>query len=296
MPVPYRFAICNELFEKRSFAEVCPRLRSLGYEGIELAPFTLGEDPAALPRAERVELAAQIADAGLSFVGLHWVLAAPPGLHVTAQDEKQRRHTWDYVGRLIDMCAELAQASRSENTVIVFGSPKQRSSNGGLSAKECVDIFRDEMARAAPRAQAGGVTLLLEALSPSQTDVVTSLAEAVEIVKQIQSPAVQTMFDVHNAIDETDPHTELVRKFQPYIRHVHVNEMDGREPGMGDYAFEPLLATLAELEYPGWVSVEAFDFSRDSYDVASRAISHLKAAIHIGATTGAPGRVAAHIL
>jgi sugar phosphate isomerase/epimerase len=64
--------------------------------------------------------------------------------------------------------------------------------------------------------------------------------------------------------------------------------MDGREPGMGDYPFDALLATLAELEYPGWVSVEAFDFSRDSYDVASRAISHLKAAI--------PARVAAHTL
>jgi D-psicose/D-tagatose/L-ribulose 3-epimerase len=288
MPVPYRFAICNELFEKRPFAEVCRKLRTLGYEGIELAPFTLGEDPATLTQAGRVEIGAQIADAGLRFVGLHWLLSAPPGLHVTARDEKQRRHTWDYVGRLIDMCAELAQVSHSQKTVIVFGSPKQRSSNGGLSAQECVDIFRDELARAAPRAEAGGVTLLLEALSPSQTDVVTSLAEAVAIVEQIQSPAVETMFDVHNAVDERDPHTELVRKFRLHIRHVHVNEMDGREPGMGDYPFEPLLATLAELDYPGWVSVEAFDFSRDSYDVASRAISHLKASL--------PARVAAQTL
>src|SRR6478752_2973782 len=165
MPVPYRFAICNELFEKRPFAEVCRKLHALGYEGIELAPFTLGEDPAALTQAGRVEIGTQIADAGLSFVGLHWLLTAPPGLHVTARDEKQRRHTWDYVGRLIDLCAELARASNSQNPVVVFGSPKQRSSNGGLSAQECVDIFRDELARAAPRAEASGVALLLEALS-----------------------------------------------------------------------------------------------------------------------------------
>jgi D-psicose/D-tagatose/L-ribulose 3-epimerase len=292
MPVPYRFAICNELFEKRPFAEVCRKLRTLGYEGIEIAPFTLGEDPAALPADGRAEVGAQIADAGLSFVGFHWLLTAPPGLHVTAQDAAQRRHTWEYVGRLIDMCAELAHASHSPNAVVVFGSPKQRSSNGGLSPQECTDIFKDELARAAPRAESGGVTLLLEALSPSQTDVVTSLAEAVTMVQQIQSPAVQTMFDVHNAVDESDPHTELIRKFQSHIRHVHVNEMDGREPGMGDYPFDTLLATLAELDYSGWVSVEAFDFSRDSYDVASRAISHLKAAIH----TGAPSRVTAHTL
>jgi D-psicose/D-tagatose/L-ribulose 3-epimerase len=279
MPVPYRFAICNELFEKRPFVEVCHKLRTLGYQGIEIAPFTLGEDPAALSQTARAEMGAQIADAGLNFVGLHWLLSAPPGLHITARDEAHRRRTWDYVGRLIDLCAELARASNSQNPVVVFGSPKQRSSNGGLSPKECVDIFSAELARVAPRAESGGVTLLLEALSPSQTDVITSLAEAASIVEQIQSPAVQTMFDVHNAVDESDPHPELVRKFISHIRHVHVNEMDGREPGMGDYPFDALLGTLSELDYPGWVSVEAFDFSRDSYDVASRAISHLKAAI-----------------
>ena len=275
----FRFAICNELFQDRPFAEACRKVRALGYDGIELAPFTLADDPASLTSARRAEVGAAIADAGLSFVGLHWLLAAPPGLHITAHDEAQRKKTWDYVYRLIDLCGELTGISRSQDSVIVFGSPKQRSSNGVLSAKECVAIWTHEMALAAPRAEAAGVALLVEALSPSQTDVVTSLAEATAMVEQIQSPAVQTMFDVHNAIDETEPHTELVRKFRRYIRHVHVNEMDGCEPGMGDYAFDVLLATLADLEYSGWVSVEAFDFSRDSYDVAARAISHLKASL-----------------
>src|SRR3954470_1743106 len=123
MPAPYRFAICNELFEKRPFAEVCRKLRTLGYEGIELAPFTLGEDPAALSAAGRMEVGTQIADAGLSFVGLHWLLTTPPGLHVTARDELHRRHTWDYVGSLIDLCAELAEISHSQRSVVVFGSP-----------------------------------------------------------------------------------------------------------------------------------------------------------------------------
>jgi sugar phosphate isomerase/epimerase len=86
------------------------------------------------------------------------------------------------------------------------------------------------------------------------------------------------MFDTHNAVDETEPHTELIRRYLPYIAHVHVNEIDGREPGMGDYDFSRLLAALADLDYCGWVSVEAFDFSRDAEEIAARAIATLRTA------------------
>ena len=121
--------------------------------------------------------------------------------------------------------------------------------------------------------------LLLEAVPAGQTNVVNTLCEAVNIVKQIGSPAVETMFDTHNAADEKEAHPELVRKYFPHIEHVHVNELDGREPGTGHYPFGALLATLAELDYSNWVSVEVFDFSRGRLEIAKRAIEHLKAAL-----------------
>ena len=42
------------------------------------------------------------------------------------------------------------------------------------------------------------------------------------------------MFDTHNAEDETESHTELVKRYFRHIAHVHVNEMD--EPGTGNRA------------------------------------------------------------
>ena len=36
-----RFAICNELFEGWDFERVCRYVKSVGYDGLELAPFTL---------------------------------------------------------------------------------------------------------------------------------------------------------------------------------------------------------------------------------------------------------------
>jgi sugar phosphate isomerase/epimerase len=277
MPVSYRFAICNELFQDTPLERVCKEVRELGYEGLEIAPFTLSADPASLSKPQREEIVRTIAGEGLEFAGLHWLLTVPPGLHVTTRDELVRKRTWDYVYSLIDLCADLI-GSATRPPVIVFGSPKQRSSTDGLS-KKAVDIFACELAQVAPRAEARGVKLLIEALSASQTDVVNTLSEAVAMVKQIDSPAVATMFDVHNAVDEQDSHPALVRQFAPYIRHVHVNEMDGREPGMGDYDFAALSRALSDINYSGWVSVEAFDFSRDPRQVAERAINHLRACL-----------------
>ena len=64
-----------------------------------------------------------------------------------------------------------------------------------------------------------------------------------------------------NAVDETEPHETLVDQYFDLIRHVHVNEMDGRHCGAGNYDFKPLLATLQRRNYQGWVSLEAFDFT-----------------------------------
>ena len=277
MTVPYRFAICNELFQHRPFADTCREVRGLGYGGLEVAPFTLGPNAVDLAPGERKTLARAIREGGLSFVGLHWLLVGPSGLHATTADESIRKHTWNYIRSLIDLSADLACESADKESVMVFGSPKQRSAVGGVPPADAVKIFTQELANVASHAEDRGVKILVEPLSPDQTDVVTTLSEAVAIVKQIGSPAIQTMFDVHNAVREREPHNRLIREFTGFIRHVHVNEFDGREPGTGNYDFGELLSTLSDVNYTGWISLEAFDFSRDPVEVADRSIRHLKA-------------------
>lgn len=277
MAAPFRYAMCNEAFGDTPLSSVCEQISDLGYDGIELAPHTLAEDATTLTPERRTELARRIQDAGLRFVGLHWLLVSPPGLHITTADEAVRKATWEYVHRAIDLCADLAGEGSEDKGVIVIGSPKQRSTNGLMTPRQGADILMHELAHAAPHAEMRGVKLLLEALSPADTDVVNCLGDAVTIVRQIGSPAVQSMFDVHNAVQERDAHAELVRRHFSHIAHVHVNELDGQEPGRADYDFPGLLSALNELDYNGWVSVEAFDFSRPPREIAERAITHLKA-------------------
>ena len=266
--------MCNEAFEGWPLAKACQAIRTAGYTGIEIAPFTLAEKPADITAAQRDEYREIIRSEGLSFVGLHWLMVSPKGLHVTGPDASLRQRSWEHIGNLIDLCADLGAGG-----VMVFGSPKQRSTTGGLTRTEATRNFIDGLAGVAPHAADRQVRVLVEALPANQSDVVETLEEAVAIVREIGSPYIQTMFDVHNAIDEKLPHAALVERWFDYIRHVHVNELDGRHCGAGDYDYKPVLEALRRRNYAGWVSLEAFDFTPGAERLANESLRHLESEI-----------------
>lgn len=268
--MPFRHAICNEAFEKWDFAESCRVMKRLGYQGIEIAPFTLAENPVDVRAERRKELKDIIESEGLVFVGLHWLMVSPKGLHVTTPDQTLRARSWQHIRNLIDLCADLGP-----DGVMVFGSPKQRGSVDGLTVAEATKNYVDGLSGVAAQAEERGVKLLIEALPVEQTDVVLTLDEAVEHVKSIGSPATATMFDTHNAVDEVEPHADLIKKHFEWIRHVHVNEIDGRHPGTGSYDFVSVFRKLDELDYRGWISMEAFDFSPGAEVLAAESIHYL---------------------
>jgi len=245
-------------------------MKRLGYQGIEIAPFTLAEDPVDLTIERRREVRDIIVSEGLRFVGLHWLMVSPKGLHVTTPDETLRASSWQHIRNLIDLCADLGP-----DGVMVFGSPKQRGSVDGLTIAEATKNYVDGLASVAVQAEERGVKLLIEALPVEQTDVVLTLDEAVMHVKSIGSPAIATMFDTHNAVDEVEPHADLVEKHFEWIRHVHVNEIDGRHPGTGNYDFVSVFRKLNQLNYQGWISMEAFDFTPGAEVLAAESIQYL---------------------
>jgi len=246
-------------------------MRRIGYTGIEISPFTLAERPGDISSAQRREYRDIIQSEGLRFVGLHWLMVSPKGLHVTTPDPDLRERSWRHIIDLIDLCGDLG-----ENGVMVFGSPQQRCTRDHLTPAEAARNFTAGLASIAPHAAHCGVTVLVEALPLNQCDVITTLAEAVAIVNQVNSPAVRTMFDTHNAVDESEPHASLVDRYFDLIRHVHINELDGRHPGTGSYDFKPVLEVLRRREYRNWVSLEAFDFTPGSEKIANDSLRFIE--------------------
>jgi predicted xylose isomerase-like sugar epimerase len=70
-----RFAICNEIFQDWTIEAVLEYCARLGYDGVEIAPFTLAKTVGDISPLQRRQLRAAAARAGLALCGLHWLLA-----------------------------------------------------------------------------------------------------------------------------------------------------------------------------------------------------------------------------
>lgn len=268
-----RWAICSETFVGSDFVTACKLASHVGYSGIEVEPVHLGADPAGISKGQRREFRSAIDGEGLTCVGMHSMLKSPAGLHLTTPDQAVRQRSWEYFDRLIELAADL-----SDKPVMVLGSSKQRSTINGASVGDAAARLTEGLQRLAPHAEQRSATILMEPLAPHQSDVVTTLEEAMKIVSAVKSPAVQTILDTHNTAAEKIPLDELVRKYFRWIRHVHLNEMDGRRPGAANFPFPMVLRTLQELQYSGWLSVEIFDFKPDGETVARQSFEYLNRA------------------
>ena len=269
----FKYAMCNESMAELSWAEQCRIVGDAGYEGIEVAAFTLvKEGVQEISSVKRKEMVSTMKNAGIECAGLHWLLAPPPkGLHFTTPDAAVRRKTIAYLDELIDFCGDLG------GHYMIFGSPKQRNTRG-ISIEEANKYFAEGLAKVADHAQERDVMILVEHLGSGATDVVNTMAEALELVKDVNHPAIQIMFDFHNTTDETEPFDVLLKKYYEYIHYIHVQEADGKYLGTGtaidDYvkAFQ----TLKDLKYDKWISLEVFDFSPGGKRIAEESIRVLK--------------------
>lgn len=269
----FKYAMCNESMQELSWAKQCQIIGEAGYTGVEIAAFTLVRDSVnELSANHRKSLVDDMKMAGIECVGLHWLLAPPPkGLHFTTPDAAVREATVIYLKDLVNFCSDLG------GTVMIFGSPKQRNTVG-ISIEEAKKYFADGLAHVADLAQQRGVQILIEPLDKSQTDVINTLAEAKAIIDELNHPAVQSMFDFHNTPDETEPFNVLIKKYYPYINHVHVQEMDGKHLGQGDAVntYVKAFQQLKNLKYDKWISLEVFDFEPGGATIAEESMAILK--------------------
>lgn len=264
-----RFCVCNELFGDWPMEKAVTLAAECGYRGIEIAPFTIDPDVRRIGQPARQNVRRQTEQAGLTVVGLHWLLAKTTGFHLTSPDAEMRRRTADYLGDLACCCADMG------GRLLIFGSPKQRNLLPGVTKADAMRYAAEVIQRAIPVLEKTAVTLALEPLSPRTTDFLTTAAEAAALAKQVASPRCRLHLDCLAMSTERQPIPALLRQHRDLV-HFHANDANQQGPGFGKLDFVPILRALKEIEYQGWISVEVFDYSPGRERLARESIAYLR--------------------
>ncbi len=269
-----KYAICNETFQEWEWAKTCHTVAATGYDGIEIAPFTLAADVQQISQHARKVLRDTARREGLEVVGLHWLLVSPKGLSVTTSDDSVRTKTADYLLRLVHLCADMG------GKILVLGSPAQRRLPNNVAPEKAVETAKARLITclepALIAAEQNGIILCLEPLPAPEADFILTLQQAQDILCSFPHPALKTIFDVKSACSEARPLPALIHDFAPLIAHVHANDANRRGPGFGDTDYIPVFTALKQANYTGYVSVEVFDYSPDPVTIATESLNYMR--------------------
>jgi len=213
-----------------------------------------------------------IEDHGLEVVGLHWLYVGVEGMHMTSPDEQLWTAARDYLGELVDMCADM------HGKVLVIGSPNQRSVTPGQTAADAWQRARDLFGAVLDKAAERNITLCVEPLSPKETDFMNTAAEGLKMVHELDHPNFKVHLDVKAMSAEQGNVPDIIRTVKvEEIGHFHVNDPNLYGPGMGDVDYAPIAESIRAIGWDEWLSVEVFKYDPDPETIARKSMECLKA-------------------
>lgn len=277
-----KVSICNELFQGWPIEKVFEYAAQAGYDGVEIAPYTLADSVTEISAERRKAIRLAAEKCGVEIVGLHWLLVKPEGLHISHPDEIIRIRTQEYIEALIHFCADIG------GKVLVHGSPHQRTVRGEWDFVESWNFAKETFKVCLKTARKRNVMYCIEPLAHTTTNFINTVDEALRLVKEIRHPNFKMMFDCRHALAQEKSVIEaLIHALDSRgLRHVHINDANGRGPGFGETKFTPILRTLIKNGYQGYLSVEVFHFDPDPQTIASRSIGYLKGILEVLSETG----------
>lgn len=254
---PTRFAAvaASDVFE------TIPALAGLGFDGVELAIRDPGHlDLDALAAAvERSGIAVPAVGTGQAYV--------EEGLCLTASEEPVR------VRAIARLLAQISAARRLGALLIVglIHGPIPPESTRALAEER----LREGLGTIARAARTAGVRIVVEPINRYESNWLNTVEEVLDLLDRVGEDNVGVLPDTfHMNIEETDIQAAL-RLGGARVWHVHLADSNRRAPGWGHLDFAPVVQTLGEMAYSGFLSAEILPVP-GALDAARQTIATLR--------------------
>ncbi len=235
---------------------VCEQLKAAGYDGVEIPVFE-GEP------AHFAGLGQRLDDMGLRRTSVGVVPG--PEANPMSLDAASHRAGIDHLKWMVDCSAEAG----AEVLCGPFFQPLGTFSGSGPTQAETDALIRAHRAMA-DHAQGTGVKIAVEPLNRFECYGLTTLAQAVRVVKAVGAAHYGCLFDTFHANIEERDVGAAIRSAGSAINHVHISENDRGTPGRGHLDFDKTFEALHAIGYDGWLVIEAFGQTLPDLAAATR--------------------------
>lgn len=254
-----RFGLCT------SDPDLIARLPDLGYDYAEigaraLLPF---EDAGAFALARARLLGTGVPIEALSGFVPGTVKVVGPDVDADAA----RRYLETTIGRAAEVGVR----------VINWGSAESRRVPNGWPMSRAWAQLEQAAALVADLADRAGITVVVEAVNPRETNILYYLTDALNLVETIDRPSLKLIVDWYHCVKQNEP-IEHIARVAPAIAHTHTSDDDRRFPALeGGWDQRPFLRALRDVGYDGRLSFEVRNSYGDAYpDVARRSVARMR--------------------
>lgn len=239
----------------------CESASRLGYHAVELfaSSGSAIRDGQIRQGLERHNLQLSAVGTGAGWVRNKW--------HLCHSDRSIRQKAMEFIMDIIDAGAE-------------YGAPAILGSMQGrwdmeIPREEALDYLAESLIQLGKHAYKAGTVFLYEPLNRYETNLINCMDDAMRFLDKMSIGNIYILADLFHMNIEECSISDALAKAGSRIGHVHFVDSNRRAAGMGHIEFSPIVETLKNLRYEGYLSAEAFPWP-DSTSAAAKTMETLR--------------------